>query len=77
MEDIINLIINNGLGVASFFALIYFISGSLKETKETLGNINASLLSIENSMNALTERVNTIENQVIKKEKIKNDISDK
>lgn len=55
MEDIINLVINNGLGVASFVALITYIFKYQTKANDTLDKINDSLIS-------LNERVSNLEN---------------
>lgn len=59
MEEIINVCVNNGLGVASFIALIVFIFKYMGKANDTLDKINTSLT-------ALTIRVEKIENRVNK-----------
>lgn len=66
MEDIIQIIVNNGLGVASFFCLIYFMNTSIKKTNETLDEVNKSLLAIQSNMITLSERLQDIEKEVNK-----------
>lgn len=56
MEEIINVCVNNGLGVASFIALIVFIFKYQSKANETLEKINTSLIS-------LNERVSNLENK--------------
>lgn len=46
MEDLINLVVNNGLGVASFVALIAFIFKYQTKTNETLDKISTNLTSL-------------------------------
>lgn len=57
MEDIINVVINNGLGVASFIALIVYIFKYQTKANDTLDKINDSLIS-------LNERVSNLEKDV-------------
>lgn len=61
MEQIVNLIINNGLGVASFVALLYFIFYYLKEMKETMKTTTEILSNLLVSMEKLTERIESLE----------------
>ena len=56
MEELINVAVNNGLGVASFIALIVFIFKYQNKANETLEKINNSLIS-------LNERVSNLENK--------------
>lgn len=56
MEELINVCVNNGLGVASFIALIVFIFKYQSKANETLEKINTSLTS-------LNERVSNLENK--------------
>lgn len=46
MEEIMNVIVNNGLGVASFVALIAFIFKYQTKTNETLDKISTNLTSL-------------------------------
>ena len=64
MEQLINLIVQNGVGVGSFIALLYFMGTSLKDIKETTEEISKTLLLIQNNLNLLEGRINTIENKV-------------
>ena len=60
MEEIINLIVNNGIGVVCVAYLIYFQSTTMKEMNKTLDNVNENLTR-------MNERLSSIENQVGKK----------
>lgn len=46
MEDLINLVVNNGLGVASFVALILFIFKYQAKCNDTLDKISTTLTSL-------------------------------
>lgn len=50
MEELINLITNNGIGVACVVYLIYFQSTTMKEMLNTLNSINNRLTAIETSI---------------------------
>lgn len=64
MEEIINLVVQNGVGIASFVALLYFMGTSLKDIQNTTEEISRTLLLIQNNLTSLQTRVETIENRV-------------
>lgn len=64
MKEIIDIVVQNGLGVASFIALIYFMGTSLKDIKETNEEISKTLLLIQNNLVNLEGRISQIENKV-------------
>lgn len=61
MKEIVDVIVQNGLGVASFIALIYFMSTSLKDIKDTTEKISDTLILIQNNLVNLESRVTQIE----------------
>lgn len=50
MEEIINLVVNNGVGVACVVYLIYFQNNTMKEMLSTLATINERLIIIEEKL---------------------------
>ena len=64
MEQLINLVVQNGVGVGSFIALLYFMGTSLKDIKETTEQTARTLLLIQNNLTSLQERIETIESKV-------------
>lgn len=71
MEEIVNLLVQNGIGVGSFLALLYFMFIGLKEIKEVLNTIkdniqetSKTLVLVQNNLTSLESRVVTIENKV-------------
>lgn len=68
MEQLMNIIVNNGLGVASFAAFIFFIFKYMSKMEVTMEEISKTLTLIQNNLNTLQNRVDSIENIVIKKE---------
>ena len=60
VEEIINLLVNNGIGVVCVAYLIYFQSTTMKEMNKTLDNVNENLTR-------MNERLSSIENQVGKR----------
>ena len=61
MEQILQFAINNGLGVASFLALIYFYNTYLSQLSETNKKICITLDKIEERLTDLGARVERIE----------------
>lgn len=55
MEELINVCVNNGLGIASFIALIIYIFKYQTKANDTLDEISKSLTT-------LNERVEKLEN---------------
>lgn len=64
MEQIMNLVVQNGIGVGSFIALLYFMGTSLKEIKESTEQTSRTLLLIQSNLTSLQERIETIEGKV-------------
>lgn len=64
METIINMVVQNGVGVASFIALLYFMGTSLRDIQNTTEEISKTLLLIQSNLSSLQARVETIENKV-------------
>ncbi len=50
MEDMVNMIVNNGLGVACVAYMIYFQNTTMKEMLSALTNINIRLSTIEHDI---------------------------
>lgn len=67
MEELIQVVVNNGLGIGSFFALLYFMDKYLSKISKTNEEISQTLISVKDSLEDLRNRVDTIE----KKSKIK------
>lgn len=67
MEEMIQVVVNNGLGIGSFFALLYFMEKYLSKISKTNEEISQTLISVKDSLEDLRNRVDTIE----KKSKIK------
>lgn len=64
MEQIVEVLMNNGIGFASFIALIYFMSTSLKDIKSSNQEISKTLVAIQSALTSLTERVDDIEQKI-------------
>lgn len=66
MEEIINIIVQNGLGVGSFIAFLFFIFRYEDKQSETLNVISDTLLRVQITLSSLAERVDNIERKVNK-----------
>ena len=66
MEEIVNIVANNSLGVASFIALMYFMKTTITKTNDTLKEINNSLLTIQTNMLTMAERLEDLEKGITK-----------
>jgi uncharacterized protein YoxC len=66
MEEIVELVTNNGIGVVCVCFMIYFISTTLKDNNKVLDEIQKTLVSIQTTLNMLTNRVDTLENNIDK-----------
>lgn len=66
MDSVITAIVNNGLGVGSFIAFIYFINIYLSKMNTTLSDVAKTLVLIQNNLDNLSERVSDIESKVNK-----------
>ena len=64
MEEIMNIIVQNGIGVGSFIALLYFMNISLNDIKSSTEEITKTLILIQGNLNSLTQRVEIMENKV-------------
>lgn len=64
MQEITNVVMNNGLGVASFIALLYFINTYMSKMDKTMDEISKTLTLIQVNLVNLESRVNDIENKI-------------
>ena len=62
--ELINVIVNNGLGIGSFIALIIFIFKYQNTTNETLNKINDSQIAMTTTLSDLSNRVTNIESEI-------------
>ena len=64
MEEVIQLIVNNGLGIASFGALLYFMDKYLSKISESVGEISHTQNLIQENLTKLSARVDVIEKSI-------------
>ena len=60
MEEIINIVMNYGIGVACIMYFMYFSNTTLKQLTETITKINENLI-------LMNERIEKIENTLYRK----------
>lgn len=65
MMDMINVVIQNGLGVASFLALMFFMYIIMKDITKSLNDISNTLIQIQLNLSQLNERVDKIEEKEV------------
>ena len=68
MEEIIKVIVDNGLGIGSFIALIIFIFKYQDKSNESMKKIADTLVQIQISMATMTDRIDKIEEKINQKE---------
>lgn len=56
MQEIINVCVNNGLGVASFIALLIFIFKYQAKANDTLDNISKTLIELSERIDKLEKK---------------------
>lgn len=68
MEQIIKVCVENGLGIASFIALLYFIFTYVKSLNETMTKISNTMIQMQINMATMTDRLDKIEDKIKEKE---------
>lgn len=64
MEELIKVVVDNGLGIGSFIALLYFIFTYVKSLNETMTKITNTLIQIEVNLATMTDRIDKIEEKI-------------
>lgn len=64
MEQIIKVCVENGLGVASFIALLIFIFTYVKSLNETMTKISNTMVQMQINMATMTDRIDKIEEKI-------------
>lgn len=68
MEEIFKVVVDNGLGIGSFIALLYFVFTYVKELNETMTKISNTMNQMQINMATMTDRVDKIEEKINVKE---------
>ena len=64
MEELIKVIVDNGLGIGSFLALLYFIFTYVNSLNETMTKITNTLIQIQINLATMTDRIDKIEEKI-------------
>lgn len=67
MEELINLITQNGIGVICVAFMIYFINTTMKDNNNILDDIQKTLVAINSNLTTLSTRVDKLEDKICKK----------
>jgi len=62
MEELVNMITNNGIGVICVAFMIYFINTTMKDNNKILDDMQKTLVAINVNLTALSKRVDVLEN---------------
>ena len=57
MEDIVNVIVNNGIGVACILYFMYFNSTTLKSITDTMNEVKQSLILLNEKINDMEKAI--------------------
>lgn len=75
MEELINLITQNGIGVICVAFMIYFINTTMKDNNKILDDMQKTLVAINANLTTLSTRVDKLEDKISRK-KIKKEESE-
>ena len=64
MEQIVNVIVNNGIGVGALIFMAYYINGSMKDVITTLNGINKTLSDTSVTLRNVTDRLERLEHKI-------------
>lgn len=67
MQELINLITQNGIGVICVAFMIYFINTTMKDNNKILDDIQQTLVAINTNLTTLSTRVDKLEDKISKK----------
>lgn len=67
MEELINLITQNGIGVICVAFMIYFINTTMKDNNKILDDMQKTLVAINTNLTTLSTRVDKLEDKISKK----------
>lgn len=68
MEEIFKLVVDNGLGIGSFIALLYFIFNYVDKLSNTMNKISDTMIQMQINLEKATDRIDKIEEKIKIKE---------
>ncbi len=69
MEEMINIIVNNGVAVACVLYFMHFNSTTLKQLTDTVTKVNESLIIFNERLENMENNINDLLNKTNKKSK--------
>ena len=67
MEEIVKIMVDNGLGIASFGALLYFIFKYQDKQNEFLKKMSDTMVQMQINLATITDRIDKIEDKINEK----------
>lgn len=67
MQDLINLITQNGIGIVCVGFLIYFINSTMKDNNKILDEIQKTLVAIQATLALQSNKISELESQINRK----------
>lgn len=67
MEELIKLIVDNGIGVVCVGFMIYFINTTMRDNNKILDEMQKTLVAIDTNLTTLSTRVDKLEDKFGKK----------
>lgn len=64
MEDLFSAVVDNGLGIGSFLALLYFIFTYVKDINTTMLKMSDTMIQIQITLTTLTDRIEKLEEKI-------------
>lgn len=64
MEDLLGAVVDNGLGIGSFLALLYFIFTYVKDINTTMLKMSDTMIQIQITLTTLTDRIEKLEEKI-------------
>lgn len=61
MQEVIDIITNNGIGVVCVGFMIYFINTTLKDNNKILDEMQKTLVSIQTTLGFMQDRIEKLE----------------
>ena len=68
MEEIMKLVVDNGLGIGSFIALLLFIFKYQDKSNEFLKKMSDTMVQMQINLATMTDRIDKIEDKLNKNE---------
>jgi len=68
MEELIKTIVDNGLGIGSFIALLYFIFTYVKSLNDTMNKISNTMIQMQINYEKMADRMDKVEEKINGKE---------